>query len=159
MKKDFEELLNENKKNLIRYVYSISKNESQAKDLIADTIYYAYINFEKLKNKQSFLSYLFTIATRLRNVYYKNQKSYNEDFDLEQLSSNDFTEEEKYDLSLIKNAIKSLKDKYKDVITLTYFYGFSSKEVANILNITNYNVKIRLNRAKKQLKEILSIEE
>jgi len=159
MKKDFEELLNENKKNLIRYVYSISKNESQAKDIIADTIYYAYINFEKLKNKQSFLSYLFTIATRLRNVYYKNQKSYKEDFDLEQLSSNDFTEEEKYDLSLIKNAIKSLKDKYKDVITLTYFYGFSSKEVANILNITNYNVKIRLNRAKKQLKEILSIEE
>jgi len=159
MKKDFAELLNENKKNLIRYVYSISKNESQAKDIIADTIYYAYINFEKLKNKQSFLSYLFTIATRLRNVYYKNQKSYNEDFDLEQLSSNDFSEEEKYDLSLIKNAIKSLKDKYKDVITLTYFYGFSSKEVANILNITNYNVKIRLNRAKKQLKEILSIEE
>lgn len=159
MKKDFENLLNENKKNLTRYVYSISKNESQAKDIIADTIYYAYLNFEKLKNKQSFLSYLFTIATRLRNVYYKKQNSYKEDFDIEQISSEDMSEEEKYDLSLIKNAIKLLKEKYKDVITLTYIYGFSSKEVANILNITNYNVKIRLNRAKKQLKEILSIEE
>ena len=45
---------------------------------------------------------------------------------------------------------------YKDVILLKYYYGYTSKEIARILKLTEPAVNSRLHRAKNYLKKILT---
>jgi RNA polymerase sigma-70 factor (ECF subfamily) len=51
--------------------------------------------------------------------------------------------------------VKKLKPKYRTVIYLHYFEGYSTKEIATILKMTQTGVTTQLNRARKQLKEDL----
>ena len=52
----------------------------------------------------------------------------------------------------LKEAIKKLDDKYRDILLLKYIYGYSMKEIAKMLKITETNVSTRLERGRKQLK-------
>lgn len=51
----------------------------------------------------------------------------------------------------IKNAIKSLPVKLRDVIELKYFYDKDNNEIADLLSITEATVRKRLERAREQL--------
>ena len=53
------------------------------------------------------------------------------------------------------NAVCSLKPKYKEVILLFYYQEMKAKDIANILNISESAVTVRLTRAREQLKKSL----
>ena len=55
-------------------------------------------------------------------------------------------------------AVMALPLKYRVVIHLFYYEDYSVKEIADILNISRDNVKTRLTRGRKQLKERLKEE-
>ena len=48
-----------------------------------------------------------------------------------------------------------LPEKYRIVIYLFYYEDYSVKEIAQILNLTESNIKVRLNRGRKLLKKSL----
>ena len=56
------------------------------------------------------------------------------------------------DLSL---AIRSLRETSRDVLILRYYYGYSAAEIGKILGIGRDAARKRLERAKKELKEML----
>lgn len=58
-------------------------------------------------------------------------------------------------LSQIESKIKELHPAYSDIISLKYFYSYSDIEIAELLNITRENVRVRLHRARKNLINIL----
>lgn len=53
------------------------------------------------------------------------------------------------------DALHKLAPKYRIVIHLYYYEGYSQDEIANILNISRTAVQTRMSRARNQLKEIL----
>lgn len=55
----------------------------------------------------------------------------------------------------LMECINELEEKYKDVFRLRMVYGLSSKEIGNLLNITEPNVNLRYMRARAKLKEKL----
>ena len=55
----------------------------------------------------------------------------------------------------LHNAITSLDDKYKFPLVLFYFHDLTYKEIATVLNISMPNVKLRILRAKKKLRNQL----
>lgn len=55
----------------------------------------------------------------------------------------------------LMECINELDDKYKDVFRLKVIYELSSKEIGNLLNITEQNVNMRYMRAKTMLKQKL----
>lgn len=55
----------------------------------------------------------------------------------------------------LSKKIAELKNEYADILTLRYYHEFNNKEIANILNITNGNVRIKLYRARKALKKLM----
>jgi RNA polymerase sigma-70 factor (ECF subfamily) len=57
------------------------------------------------------------------------------------------------DYSGIRDYVRQLPPKYRTVIYLHYFEGYSTKEIAAILKMTQTAVTTRLNRARQQLKE------
>jgi RNA polymerase sigma-70 factor (ECF subfamily) len=61
--------------------------------------------------------------------------------------------EESYE-RMISN-ISKMPEKYSEVLVLRYFCEYSNGEIAEILNISNGNVRSRLHRARKMLVEIM----
>ena len=53
-------------------------------------------------------------------------------------------------------AVNSLAPKYRVVIHLYYYEGYSQEEIAAILKISRTAVQTRMSRARNQLKEVLS---
>lgn len=53
------------------------------------------------------------------------------------------------------NALKKLPKKFMTIVILFYYEDMSVKEISNALQVSEANVKMRLSRARKQLKEIL----
>ena len=53
-------------------------------------------------------------------------------------------------------AVNSLGIKYRAVVHLYYYEGYSQDEIAEILNLSRTAVQTRMSRARNQLKEVLS---
>lgn len=157
MKKErFETLYEPCRQPLKRFAYSIAANSAQAEDIIADTIYYSFQNIKDLKSDKAFLSFLFTIARRVKNQFRINESKFNREIEPDDLISPELSPEEQYDVKLLHEAISKLKEKEKEAIVMFSFSGLSIKEIAKIQDTTTYNVKIRIFRAKNSLKKLLS---
>lgn len=55
----------------------------------------------------------------------------------------------------LSDAIASLRDPYRDIIFLRYLHGYSTAEIAKILDISRDAAIKRLQRAKRELKQLL----
>lgn len=55
-------------------------------------------------------------------------------------------------VEIVRNAVNNLDEKYRAVVVLYYFNGFSVKEIANMLDIFEGTVKSRLFKARRLLK-------
>ncbi len=55
----------------------------------------------------------------------------------------------------LKQSIDKLPDKFRIILILRDFVGFSTKEVADKLDMTEQNVKVRLHRARLALRNLL----
>lgn len=56
--------------------------------------------------------------------------------------------------NMVEN-INKLDVKYSDVILLKYFYEYSEIEIARLLDISHENVRVRLHRGRKMIKEMM----
>ena len=54
--------------------------------------------------------------------------------------------------------VLSLPEKYRIVIHLFYYEEYSVQEIAKVLSLSESNVKVRLSRGRKLLKEVLKEE-
>jgi RNA polymerase sigma-70 factor (ECF subfamily) len=57
------------------------------------------------------------------------------------------------------DAVRSLTPQHQEVIHLFYYVGYSNKEIADILNISENTVKSRLRRARHELRSVWSEED
>lgn len=60
--------------------------------------------------------------------------------------------------TVVREALSLLKPDEREVLLLTYWDGFSSSEVSNLLNTTATAVRMRLHRARKALGHLLQSE-
>lgn len=58
-------------------------------------------------------------------------------------------------LAQIHTAINQLPDTYRIVLLLRNIEGYSTEEVAQVLDISESNVKVRLHRARSALKKLI----
>src|SRR4051812_37243355 len=63
--RQFMELLLPLRDPLVRFARSMARNNEDAEDLVADTMLAAFEGFGRVNNREAFLSYLFTIASRI----------------------------------------------------------------------------------------------
>lgn len=55
----------------------------------------------------------------------------------------------------IRRAVRALPAKYREAIVLRYLQGMETVDICDLLRITNNALQVRLNRARKQLREVL----
>tara|TARA_R110002050_G_scaffold70889_1_gene152654 strand:+ start:92 stop:628 length:537 start_codon:yes stop_codon:yes gene_type:complete len=128
------------------------------KDLMNDTLLKAFESFDKLRSDQAFLSYLFSISTRLLANNSRKMKPEYQNFEREtdQVLDVNAKTDLKVEIKLLYEAISKLNILQKECIILYEISGFSIREVAEIQSSSESAIKQRLRRARLQLKEILS---
>lgn len=83
----------------------------------------------------------------IKSAWRKNRGDFDDNESLSRSYTADDNESELYEF------VKSLKPKYRTVIYLHYYEGYSTKEISAILKMSQTAVTTQLNRARKQLKE------
>ena len=150
------------------YLYKIGRaqhySHEDTQDLMQDTYVDAYMSILKFEGRSSFKTWLIKIM--LNNCFRKRQKwSYknivNDEinerstsvlFNNQQLDTNKTIMNKELN-SVIENALLQISMDYRMVFILREVNGLSVKETADALNISEANVKVRLNRAKATLRE------
>ena len=147
-------------------VYSLAlkmlKNEADAEDLSQEIFIAAYKSLNRFKGNARFSTWLYRITynrsvswlRRSRRELFTDKVQYLERNGVgeELLLESNMHEENLQQLQL---AVKTLKDEEQLLIMLHYFEDQSIDEVAAITGLSSSNVKVRLFRIRKKLKEQL----
>jgi RNA polymerase sigma-70 factor (ECF subfamily) len=154
----------------MRTARRMTKSESDAEDLVQETMLKAYRFFDKFEEGTNCKAWLFKIMT---NIFINNYRSKSkapeslavDDIDdgflygqLAQNYSVNDPESEFFSKIFdddIKNAIKDLPEDFRIVVVLSFLEGFSYQEIAEITGLQIGTVKSRLHRGRKLLQKSL----
>jgi len=164
----FEYVFHRYKKLLLYKANGILHDHALAEDATSEAFIRIYKNMHKIDDLDSnqTISFLVTIVTNTALTILNKEKrkqtvvvdfedtfrQHSDDFDLEQhIVTNVATDN-------IFGCINLLKEELKAPFLLKYAHQLSHKEIAQILNITENNVTVRIHRAKQKLATILQKE-
>ena len=153
-KEEFVALVEEYKLSLYRFAKSILKNDIEVEDAISESILKAYKNKNRLKNKESFKSWMMRIVSNECYDLIKRKSRFDLRDNLESLNLVHIDTE----YSDLREIIDDLNEEFSSVLVLFYYEDMSIKEISKVLEISEGTVKSRLSRAKSKLKVLLKEE-
>ena len=144
----------------MRYMHS----RVDAEDILQDSFIKIYLNIKRYRGEGSFEGWIRRIVVnvainKLRNDAKKELKLMDDD-ELKNIKDNESSDinndvEYKYSAQQMLNAIQKLSNMNRAVFNLAEIEGYSYKEIAKQLNISENTVRGTLSRAKSILKAIL----
>ncbi|SFU58857.1 RNA polymerase sigma factor [Butyrivibrio sp. INlla21] len=138
---------------ILRTAYSYLHNMEDAEDILQDTLI-QYLKSDSDYNDESHeKAWLLRVAINLS----KNKIKYNKLRETDELMEG-LVSEEKEELSFVWEAVKSLPEKYAEVVHLYYQEGYSTVDIAAILERKESTIRSDLKRAREKLKKILKEE-
>ena len=157
----YERLMRKYNLRLFRICFSIVNDDAAVEDIMQTAYLNAYLNLRSFQNKSSFSTWLTRILIN-ESLLYKKKKVKREQLIAEKQENNYLTETPLNNLmnkelkALLEKTIANLPEKYKIVFVMREIEEMSTNETMSVLNISESNVKIRLNRAKEMLRGNLS---
>jgi len=160
----YEILIRRNNPFLYKIGRSYNYNHEDTQDLMQDTLIDTYLNLSKFENRSSFKTWIIKIMInncykKLHKLGYKNEiiTEINEKA-IPMFSDNSHTDTNKVIMAkelnfVIENALIQIPLDYRIVFSLREITGLNVEETAQSLNISESNVKVRLNRAKAMLRK------
>jgi RNA polymerase sigma-70 factor (ECF subfamily) len=161
-KSSYAILLERHKNMVFTIANRMLKNREEAEEVAQDTFLKAYRSLKKFKKQSKFSTWLYKIVynqciSELRKkkqvVYSVDDEQYN--FDIEDTYNKVDQLEESDKKDYIEKAVKQLSEEDKMIVTLYYQQELPTEEVAEIMNLSVSNVKVKLYRARKKLYESL----
>ncbi len=146
---------------LASYLKGQTADDFVVEDLTQETFLRAFASLEKFDASRSFRGWLFGIANHvyvdyLRKRREKPAQSLSNDESLLTRIRGGSPDEAELDetqdkLSCLREALSQMNPEYQAVISARYLQEMPRHEIADLLGISEYNVKMRLYRAKKEL--------
>ena len=135
---------------ILRLAYSYLHNQSDAEEVLQDTLLQFLRTAPVLETPQHEKAWLLRVAANLS----KNRLKYNRLRSADELRDT-LAAEQREDLSFVWEAVKSLPQHSRAAIHLFYYEGCSTAQIASILGRKEATVRSDLHRGRIQLKEIL----
>ena len=146
---------------ILSYCYHHCFDQTYAEDLTQETFIRFFTKLSDYHYKGKTLNYLYTIAGNLCKDYLKKTKEIllEENESLEGNQAEENQTEQILNRVLIEQILEQLPDDSREVLTLYYFQELKLTEISDTLQIGLPLVKYRLQKARKQLRELLGKEE
>jgi RNA polymerase sigma factor, sigma-70 family len=155
MRQTVQELATLYQSNLFAVAFNICKNAQDAEDIVQDTFVQYYTTRKEFESAQHIRAWLIRVAVnKAKNVtrtFWRRNK----------VSIEDYMETLIFETPEAENLFETvmhLPEKYRIVIHLYYYEDYAVREIADILKLSESNVKIRLSRGRALLKEALKEE-
>lgn len=150
MRQSLHELAAMYQDNLFAAAFNICQNAQDAEDVIQDTFIQYHTTKKEFENEQHIRAWLIRVAiNKAKNVtrtFWRRNKISIEDY-METLT---FETPESADLF---ETVMQLPEKYRIVIHLYYYEDYAVSEIADILKLSESNVKTRLSRGRAMLRK------
>jgi RNA polymerase sigma-70 factor, ECF subfamily len=163
----FEIVMRRHNPRLYRVARAILRNDGEAEDVIQDAYVRAYEHLDQFAGRAKFSTWLTRIAVHEAlarqhrgNRYQELEPTSGPDGDaMDRFASSEPNPEQQASSSeirrLLEEAVEKLPDAYRTIFMLRDVEELDTTDTANILEITEENVKVRLHRARALLRESL----
>ena len=166
----FDLLVSNNKRKLYSAIYRMTRNHQVTDELLQETFLKLYTNVEKYDDSYPFYPWLHRIAINTTINHLKKEKKRRMDSSLEQEMEEHYMQpsekknphdpevafvRKEQDVKILE-ALQEISPTYRAALVLRVFSGLSYKEIARALDCTVGTVMSRLNRARSQMKDLLS---
>jgi RNA polymerase sigma-70 factor (ECF subfamily) len=146
---DFEVFVTKHENRLYRTALAITRNISDAEDVVQEVFLRVYEKAPEFESEEHAKAWLIRVAinlcnSRLRSPWRKRTEPL--------LDSYPATEPEQHELL---EQILALPPKYRTVIHLFYYEGYSIKDISGLTGQKESTVRSHLTRARQKLKSVL----
>ncbi|PDP68783.1 RNA polymerase sigma factor [Prevotella intermedia] len=146
------------KNQLFRLALRITLSREEAEDIVQDTMIKVWDKRYKWSNIDSIEAYSLRICRNLSLDRLKKRDNQNDSFEEEQLDTvHTSTPQDRLidqdRLRVVKEIVDSLPEKQRSCMQLRDFEGKQYKEIADILGITEEQVKVNIFRARQAVKQ------
>ncbi|MFZ7102408.1 MAG: sigma-70 family RNA polymerase sigma factor [Peptococcaceae bacterium] len=148
---------------ILKLAYYYVRDKYLAEDIYQEVFLRVYHNLDKFKQESSYYTWIYRITVNLckdfiKSAVFRKFITVGIVNDLSRSKQEMNKLFEKVEGGEIFSLVMELPRKYRIPISLHYFEGFAIAEIAEMLAISESNVKVRLYRGREKLKVLLSKE-
>ncbi|MFC1715471.1 RNA polymerase sigma factor [Candidatus Poribacteria bacterium] len=152
-------LVDKYREGIYAFVYGKLRDFQNAQDVTQEVFLQAYRDLRSLRRWESFVFWLYRIASTRCKLWVRSQSRR---VDQEYIADQDPKAMDKLSLDShsdsqlgesIREALDSLPEMHREVLVLHYFGGMKSKEIARAIGTSPGAIRMRLSRARAQLRE------
>jgi RNA polymerase sigma factor (sigma-70 family) len=134
-----------------------------AHDLAQETFLQAFLSLSQLRDQQRFRSWLYGITLHVCRDFLRSQRANLLSYEslaggvhiADDMPSPEMLAEQIELRQTVQRALQSLTESNRATVLLFYYEGFNTREIADLLEISVSAVKVRLHKARQQLKTYL----
>ena len=155
MRQPVQQLIQLYQNNLFTAAFNICQNQMDAEDAVQETFVQYYTSRKEFENEQHIRAWLIRVAINKAkniNLSFWRQKGVPLEEYMETLTF------ETPEAQILFTEVMKLPEKYRIVIHLFYYEDYTIREIAKIMNVTESNVKVRLTRGRRLLRNVLKEE-
>ncbi|MFV8351995.1 RNA polymerase sigma factor [Flavobacterium sp. XS1P32] len=142
-------------------LYKVSKmymdNHDDQQDLFQEIVCQLWKSYDSFRNESQFSTWMYRVAINTAIVFLKKEKRKVDKYEIASENIKEETDDSEIKESQIEHFYKAVQklEKIDKAIIFYQLEGFSHKEIGDNLGISEGNARVKLNRAKEKLKEII----
>lgn len=158
LEKEFLEKIEKHKGVIFKISKMYMDNFDDQKDLFQEITFQVWKAYPSFEGKSQFSTWLYRVALNTAIVFLKSEKRrgfiLNDEVDNFKIIADDYDDDQEKKLAKMYKAINQLNEIDKALI-FYYLQDYSGKEIAENMGITEVNARVKLNRAKEKLKQLI----
>ena len=144
---------------MYRYAVWLCRDPAIADDVVQESLLRAWKALDSLKDDAAAKQWLLTIVRRENARWFERRRLETVDVDdLTPAQEAVIAESPNDDVADVRAAIFSLEDDYREPLVLQVLMGYSTKEIAQLMELGQGAVLTRLHRARHKLREAVDFE-
>lgn len=154
---EFLRLINEHKGILYKVSRMYFDKLEDQQDLFQEIILQLWQSLDSFKGNSQFSSWMYRVALNTAIVFFKKENRKPDKYSslkIEPISNDEYCNEKDQQLVHFYRAVKKL-NKIEKALILQFIEGFSGKEIADNLGLSEVNIRVKINRTKIKIQEII----
>ena len=158
VEKEFLEQIEKHKGVIFKISKMYMDNFDDQKDLFQEITFQVWKTYPSFEGKSQFSTWLYRVALNTAIIFLKSEKRRsfikNEEVENFKIVADDYDDDQEKKLAKMYKAIQQL-NKIDKALIFYYLQNYSGKEIAENMGITEVNARVKLNRAKEKLKQLI----
>ncbi|MCB1801210.1 MAG: sigma-70 family RNA polymerase sigma factor [Gammaproteobacteria bacterium] len=154
-KQQFSKLIAARVEDPYRFAYWLRGNRSVAEDLVQATLIRAWKSIDRLNDATAAKGWLPTVVRRENARRFERKQLDVADVPTEELAATHPSHDTRTEAFVLRRALNQLPPEYCEPLLMQVIYGYSQKEIAEHLGISDAGAGTRLARAREKMRELL----